>query len=86
MKYLTTKLKNLVKTLWGISHIPCYKQLIMINIILLASVMIFFIGGMLWVLDDDYLPEAGILGGRHSKKIMVCSAVCFLVALIINCF
>jgi hypothetical protein len=47
--------------------------------------MIFFIGGMLWVLDDDYLPEAGILGSRHSKKIMVCSAVCFLVALIINC-
>lgn len=57
----------------------------MINIILQASVIIFFIGGMLWVLDDDYLPEARLLGSRHSKKIMGCSVICFIVALIINC-
>ena len=63
----------------------CYKQLIMINIILQASVIIFFVGGMLWVFDDDYLPEARMLGSRHSKKIMLYSAICFLVALIINC-
>lgn len=57
----------------------------MIDIILQASVIIFFMGGMLWVLDDDYLPEARLLGSRHSKKIMGCSAICFIVVLIINC-
>ena len=38
----------------------------MIDIILQASVIIFFIGGMLWVLDDDYLPEVRIL--QHTFK------------------
>jgi hypothetical protein len=60
------KILKLIETLLGISHIPCYKQLIMIDIILQASVIIFFIGGMLWVLDDDYLPEVRIL--QHTFK------------------
>jgi hypothetical protein len=57
----------------------------MINIILQASVIIFFVGGMMWVLDDDYLPEVRLLGSRYSKKIMLYSAISFFVALIINC-
>jgi hypothetical protein len=57
----------------------------MIDFILQASVIIFFIGGMMWVLDDDYLPEVRLLGSRYSKKIMYYSAICFVVALIINC-
>jgi len=56
----------------------------MIDIILQASVIIFFIGGMLWVLDDDYLPEVRLLGSRYSKKIMLYSAITFFITLILR--
>ena len=58
----------------------------MIDIILQASVIIFFVSGMLWILDVDYLPEVRLLGSRHSQKIMICSVICFIVALVINCY
>jgi hypothetical protein len=41
----------------------------MINIILQASVIIFFVGGMMWVLDDDYLPEVRLLVVGTQKKL-----------------